>query len=179
MVRRFAGRLSYANVMATVAVFIAIGGGAYAATLARDSVGSKQIKAKAVKNAELASGAVTSAKVADESLRSDDFAPGQGPPGLFAVVNANGSLTYGSGVTGASRSSTGVYAVTFDRSLSDCAAVATAGLGDRSVPGDTTQPGSTATVELSRSITGVVDVNTTGSGTTGLADRSFIVAVFC
>ena len=33
-----------ANVMATVAVFIAIGGGAYAAGLAKNSVGSKQIK---------------------------------------------------------------------------------------------------------------------------------------
>ena len=180
MGRKLAEHLSYANVMATIAVFIAVGGGAYAATLAKDSVGSKQIKAKAVKKSELADDAVNSAKVADESLRGEDFAPGQGPPGMFAVVNANGSLTYGSGATGASRFATGEYDVTFDRSLSDCAAVATAGLGDRSAPGDTTQPGSTATVELSPSITGLVKVNTAAAATAGeKADRSFVVAVFC
>jgi len=31
LVRKIRGRLTYANVMATIAVFIAVGGGAYAA----------------------------------------------------------------------------------------------------------------------------------------------------
>ena len=34
-------RLTYANVMATIAVFIALGGGAYAITLKKNSVKSK------------------------------------------------------------------------------------------------------------------------------------------
>jgi hypothetical protein len=56
--------LSYANVMATIAVFLALGGGAYAATrLPKNSVGSKQIK----KNA------VTSIKVKNHSLRGIDI----------------------------------------------------------------------------------------------------------
>jgi hypothetical protein len=42
-------RLTYANVMATVAVFIALGGGAYAISLGKNSVGSKQLKPGAVK----------------------------------------------------------------------------------------------------------------------------------
>ncbi len=47
-------RLSYANVMATVAVFLALGGGAYAATrLPNNSVGAKQLKAHAVTPAKL------------------------------------------------------------------------------------------------------------------------------
>jgi hypothetical protein len=55
--------LSYANVMATVALFIALSGGAYAATqLAKNSVGTKQLK----KNA------VTSAKVKNHSLTNAD-----------------------------------------------------------------------------------------------------------
>ena len=41
--------LTYANVMATVAVFIALGGSSYAAvTLSRNSVGSTQIRKGAV-----------------------------------------------------------------------------------------------------------------------------------
>ena len=42
-------RLTYANVMATVAAFLALGGGAYAISLGRNSVGSPQLKPGAVK----------------------------------------------------------------------------------------------------------------------------------
>jgi hypothetical protein len=56
-------RLTYANVMASIAVFIALGGGAYALSLGKSSVRSKHIKA----------GAVTSAKVADNSLIGSDI----------------------------------------------------------------------------------------------------------
>ena len=50
-----ATRLSYANVMATIAVFIALGGGAYAAfTLPPNSVGTKQLKDSAVTKKKLA-----------------------------------------------------------------------------------------------------------------------------
>jgi hypothetical protein len=51
--------LSYANVMATVAVFVAVGGGAYAATaLPRGSVGRAQLRDHAVSRAKLAARAV-------------------------------------------------------------------------------------------------------------------------
>jgi hypothetical protein len=46
-VERLRGKLTYANVMATLAVFIALGGGAYA--LSRGEVKSKHIKKDAVK----------------------------------------------------------------------------------------------------------------------------------
>jgi hypothetical protein len=73
--------------MATVAVFIALGAGAYAAGLPKNSVKSKQIQAGAVKNADLADDAVTADKVENGSLLGADFAAGQlpagpaGPPG--------------------------------------------------------------------------------------------------
>ena len=61
------GRLTYANVMATIAVFLALGGTSYAVTaLPRNSVGAQQLK----KNA------VTSVKVKDGSLTAADFAKG-------------------------------------------------------------------------------------------------------
>lgn len=65
-------RLTFANVVACIALFVALGSGAYAATqLPKNSVGSKQIK----KNA------VNSAKVKDGSLQSSDFKAGQLPAG--------------------------------------------------------------------------------------------------
>src|SRR5690242_9733804 len=51
--------LTYANVMATVAVFVALGGGAYAMTaLPRDSVGRAQLRDHAVSRSKLARWAV-------------------------------------------------------------------------------------------------------------------------
>jgi hypothetical protein len=62
-------RLTYANVMATIAVFMALGGTSFAlAAVAANSVGSKQLKKGAVTNSKLATGAVTGAKVANGSL---------------------------------------------------------------------------------------------------------------
>lgn len=65
-------RLTFANVISCLALFIALGSGAYAATqLPKNSVGSKQIK----KNA------VNSAKVKNRSLQAVDFKQGQLPSG--------------------------------------------------------------------------------------------------
>jgi hypothetical protein len=66
---RIREKLSYANVMATIAVFIALGGGAWAAiNLPKGSVGSKQLKKGSVKTKKLAKGAVVGRKVRADSL---------------------------------------------------------------------------------------------------------------
>jgi hypothetical protein len=60
----FRGKLTYANVMATVAVFIALGGGAIAASnLAKNSVGTKQLRNNAVTGAKVKNGSLTGADV--------------------------------------------------------------------------------------------------------------------
>ena len=65
-------RLTYANVMSSIAVFLVLGGAAFAAVkLPKNSVGTKQLK----------NNAVTSAKVKDGSLLGADFAAGQLPAG--------------------------------------------------------------------------------------------------
>jgi len=57
-------RLTYANVMATIAVFVALGGVSYAAfKLPKNSVGSKQLKKSAVTTAKIKNKAVTGAKI--------------------------------------------------------------------------------------------------------------------
>src|SRR4051812_46272947 len=84
-------RLTYANVMATVAVFIALGGASYAAiVLPANSVGTRQIKNGQVKNADLAADAVTSAKIRDGSLVSEDFARGEIPTGAAGAKGETG-----------------------------------------------------------------------------------------
>jgi hypothetical protein len=72
---RIRGHLTYANVMATAAVFIALGGTSYAAVkLANNSVKSRHIANGQVKRADLARNAVDSSKVADGSLTKGDLA---------------------------------------------------------------------------------------------------------
>jgi hypothetical protein len=67
-------RLTYANVIATLALFIALGGTGYAAlSLPRDSVGARQIRTRAVGHSELGRNAVRSDNVADASLEAADL----------------------------------------------------------------------------------------------------------
>lgn len=59
-------RLTYANVMSSIAVFLVVAGGsAFAAgTLGKNTVGSKQLKVNAVTGAKIKNGAVTGSKIA-------------------------------------------------------------------------------------------------------------------
>jgi hypothetical protein len=89
-------KLTYANVMSTIAVFCAIGGGsvAVAASLKKDSVGTKQIEKNAVKapeiatnavtSKEVAAGAVTDAKLGDVAIGTDDLEDGSVVTGKLA-----------------------------------------------------------------------------------------------
>lgn len=85
MVSRARTRLSYANVMATVAVFLALGGASYAAfRLPNNSVGTRQLR----------NGAVTAQKVKLGSLLARDFRRGELPrssPGLRGPVGPAGA----------------------------------------------------------------------------------------
>jgi hypothetical protein len=89
MLSRLRSHLTYANVVATLALFIALGGSSYAALqLPKGSVGGKQLK----KNA------VTSPKVRPGSLLLSDIKPSaraglvgpQGPAGPQGVPGAQG-----------------------------------------------------------------------------------------
>jgi hypothetical protein len=83
-------KLSYANVMSTIAVFIALGGTSYA--VARNSIGTAQLK----------NNAVTSAKVKNGTLKTGDLAPSarigqrgprgpQGPAGGSGAAGGDGT----------------------------------------------------------------------------------------
>ena len=72
MIGKLLDKLTYANVVATIALIAGLSGGtlgAYAALrVPRNSVGTRQLQAKSVTNGKLANNAVTAAKVAPESL---------------------------------------------------------------------------------------------------------------
>ena len=68
MISRILSRLTYANVMATVAVFLSLGGGAYAMALANNNVKSKHIAPNAVRSSDIKNGAVRGVDVGADSI---------------------------------------------------------------------------------------------------------------
>ena len=92
-VQQIRKRLTYANVMSSIAVFLVLGGAsAYAAKkigshelrggavttakIKRNAITRSKVKASAISTAKIAPAAVTGAKLADDSLSPEKLAPG-------------------------------------------------------------------------------------------------------
>ena len=152
---RLPSKLSYANVMATIAVFIALGGSSYAAV----KVSGKNVKDRSLTALDVKKGSLTTTEVRNGTLLRRDFAAGQllggtqGPKGdkgdkgdtggvdttiLWAVVKADATLARHRHALSSARLSfggpptTGAYVVRFDRNVSQCAYSVTEG-GDAQV----------------------------------------------
>lgn len=82
-------RLTYSNVIATMALFAALGGVAVAAGLPKNSVGPAQIKRGAVTAAKIRKQAVTSAKLAPGAVTIGKLGPNSVGPGNIG----NGAVT--------------------------------------------------------------------------------------
>jgi hypothetical protein len=175
--------LTYANVTATIAVFIALGGGAYAATsLPAGSVGTKQIKRNAV----------VSSRVKDQSLLARDFKAGQlpaGPQGMrgdtgpagsafaFAHVNEDGSLDGASslGVTAKSKTKTGRYCLVVEGTPRNAVAASDSNAGEGGVfTAVNLSPGAHITTGDCPAGTNVMVTTYNTAGT--FADHAFYVA---
>jgi hypothetical protein len=91
--RRLSPQLSYSNVMATVAVFVALGGSAYAAT----TITGHDIQDGSVSGRDIKPGSLQSSDIKDGTLRRRDFLPGVLPSGLSAPL---GQTEGGAGATG-------------------------------------------------------------------------------
>ncbi len=87
-------RPSPAMIVALIALFAALSGSAYAA-LGKNTVGSKQLKAKAVTTGKIANNAINSAKVAQGSLTGEDINVGA----LGTVPNATSAASAGNANT--------------------------------------------------------------------------------
>lgn len=86
--KSFRKHLTYSNVMASIAVFLVLGGGAAfaAGKLGKNTVGSKQLKKNAVTAAKLKDGSVTTTKLADGAVITAKLADGSVITGK--IVNA-------------------------------------------------------------------------------------------
>jgi hypothetical protein len=83
-VKKIQGKLTYANVMATIAVFVALGGASYAAArLPNNSIGTKQVKKGSITLAKLSPGAREALKGLTGAI---------GPRGPAGVTGAMGSM---------------------------------------------------------------------------------------
>lgn len=136
---------SPAAIIATLALLVALGGSGYAISqLPRSSVGTTQLKANSV----------TSAKVRNGTLRAEDFRRGtllSGPRGEVGPRGPAGTSTGGTQVVAlsilqgaaervalpgdwarpvVSDQGEGIHGVTFDRTITGCSAVATAGFDE-------------------------------------------------
>jgi hypothetical protein len=82
-------RLTYSNVIATMALFLALGGVAVAAGLPRNSVGANQLKRGAVTAAKIRKQAVTTAKLANGAVTIGKLGPNSVGPNNIG----NGAIT--------------------------------------------------------------------------------------
>lgn len=84
--KRFLPRLSYANVVSTICLFLLLGGGAALAAgkLGKNTVGARQLKANAV----------TGAKVKDGSLSASDLRNGSIPAPVNAYTKPESDARY-------------------------------------------------------------------------------------
>lgn len=121
-------QLSYSNVIATIALFVALGGAAVAAGLPKNSVGANQLKRNAVTTAKLKRGAVTAGKIAPKAvvagkLGANAVLPGNLGNGIITTSKLSDSAVIASKIKNG--------AVTTNKLNNG--AVTTAKLGDKSV----------------------------------------------
>ena len=143
LLSRVRARLSYANVTASLALFIALGGTTYAATsLPRNSVGSKQIRTNAVGASELRRNAVRSTEIRNRTIKLSDVSLSarnslrgsqgpQGPAGPAGTAERAAINSGGGRVSGTARDNvthpvgSNEYTVEFTRDVSGCVYSAT------------------------------------------------------
>lgn len=141
-------RLTYSNVIASLALFIALGGVAVAATqLPRNSVGSNQIKRGAVTAAKIRKQAVTSGKLAPKSVITGKLGPNAVTPGNIG----NGAVTTAKLADGSVIAKTIKNSVVTTNKLNN-GAVTTPKLGDEAVTSAKLGKGSVTLAKLSEEI---------------------------
>ncbi|HEU4460997.1 MAG TPA: hypothetical protein VFR75_00245 [Solirubrobacterales bacterium] len=155
-------KLNYANVIATIALFVALGGAAVAAGLPKNSIGPNQLKRGAVTPAKLKRSAVTAGKIAPKAVVA-------GKLGANAVLPGN----LGNGVISTAKISDGAViaskiknGVVTTNKLNN-GAVTTAKLGDKSVTAGKLADGLApllGTLKSGQTLRGVLSIGDTATG---------------
>jgi hypothetical protein len=194
MLKRFRSRLTYSNVVSSLALFLALStGAAYAANtvfstdivdgevktpdlatagvtslkLAANSVGGGKVIDHTLTAADLAANSVGSGEVVDFGLTNQDVAV------EFAQIRADSTVANSSGGVTAHKLGAGTYAVDFGHDISSCGFVMTqgeagAGSAGGAITGATDRAGNPEAVFA-----------TTRTNANVLADRAFQLVVVC
>ena len=129
---RARSHLSFANVVALVALFVALGGSAYAAAkidtgdIANKAVTGKKVDSKTLTAKNFESEAVKTGKIKDEAVSTEKLQDGavtnekQAHPAFWAVAEPN-ALLRGNGALSVTRINAGNYRVEFETDVSQCA----------------------------------------------------------
>ena len=161
--------------IASIALFVSLGGASFAAVSAALPPGS-------VGTLQLRNGAVTAAKVKGQSLLASDFKPGQVPGTRWALVRADGAIISQSGGISLTAHLTGTYVFDFGSPVDQSAIMATPSFASGGLRGDVIAgpcggPPAGAIVCTVGSDNNHVIVFTSNAANTKLANWPFYVAV--
>jgi hypothetical protein len=175
----FAPRPTYANVIATIALFVALGGVAVAAGLPKNSIGPNQLKRGAVTPAKIRKAAVTAGKLAPQSVTAGKLGANAVLPGNLG----NGIISTQKIAAGAVIASTIKNGVITNNKLANASvsaqkladnAVTQAKLAEKSVTPaklsfQTSAPGTTAPLAAGQTLRGVFDAGGTAAAANEIA----------
>lgn len=165
--------------VALVALFMAMGGSAYALVVTSGSIKNNTIRSVDVRNGGLIGKDVRADGLGGRAVKESTL--GTVPTAFvahgsahFAVVNAGGQQVRARGTTSAARTAEGRYQVIFDRDVRGCAYYATIGGPTAAAPPDNGQ----ITVSALASNVNGVDIRTTGANGND-ANKPFHLLVLC
>jgi hypothetical protein len=165
--------------VALLALFMAMGGSAYALVITSGSIKNNTIRSVDVRNGglfgkDLHTGSVGGRAIKESTLGLVPSSFLTYGSGHFAVVNAGGQQVRFRGTTSAARTAEGRYQVIFDRDVRSCAYYATIGGPTAAAPPDN---GQITVSGLGSNVNGV-DIRTTGANGND-ANKPFHLLVLC
>jgi hypothetical protein len=165
--------------VALLALFMAMGGSAYALVVTSGTIRNNTIRSQDVRNGGLVGKDARADGFGGRAIKESTLATVPGAfiahgGSHFAVVNAGGQQVRARGTTSAARTAEGRYQVIFDRDVRACAYWATIGGPTAAAPPDN---GQITVSSLGSNINGV-DIRTTGANGND-ANKPFHLLVLC
>jgi hypothetical protein len=170
---------SPAMAVALLALFMAMGGSAYALVVTSGSIKNNTIRSQDVRNGGLVGKDVRADGLGGRAIKESTLGTVPGAfvahgSAHFAVMNAGGQQVRARGTTSAARTAEGRYQVIFDRDVRSCAYYATVGGPTAAAPPDN---GQITVSGLGSNVNGV-DIRTTGANGND-ANKPFHLLVLC
>jgi hypothetical protein len=170
---------SPAMVVALVALFMAMGGSAYALVITSGSIKNNTIRSVDVRNRSLSGKDVRGNGIGGRAIKESTLSAVPSAflahgAARFAVVTAGGQQVRGRNTTSVSRTGEGRYQAIFDTNVRNCAYYATIGGPSAAAPPDN---GQITVSSLGSNVNGV-DIRTTGAAGKD-ANKPFHLLVLC